>query len=116
MVDYEREVVSDSVTIGDEYALISIYETLFPNEEDRYCDTHDGQPYDPSTFDINDPETWPTEEEWPGFDPEDETTWPNYEPPVEPSEPPVEPSDPPVESSPPVEPTPEVPPDSGGTD
>ena len=114
MVDYVRELVSESVTVSDQYALIGIYETLFPNEEDRYCDTHDGQPYDPGSFDINDPETWPTEEEWPGFDPEDETTWPNYVP-VEPSLP-VEPSAPvspslPVEPTPSVEPTPEVPPD-----
>ena len=111
MVDYVRDQVSASVSVGDSYALISYYDRF--SETDRYCNVHDGQPYDPSAFDINNPDTWPTEDEWPGFNPEDETTWPNYVPPVEPSDPPVDPSQPPIEpSEPPVEPTPEVPPDS----
>ena len=110
MVDYVRDQVSASVSVGDSYALISYYDRF--SETDRYCNVHDGQPYDPSAFDINNPDTWPTEDEWPGFNPEDETTWPNYVPPVEPSDPPVDPSQPPIEpSEPPVEPTPEVPPD-----
>ena len=109
MVDYVRDEVGSSVSVGDEYALMSIYEKLFPTEEERVCTVHDGRPYDPEDFDIFDPETWPTEQEWPGFDPEDETTWPNYEPPVDPSHP-VEPSFP-VEPSMPVEPTPDVEPE-----
>lgn len=34
------------------------------------------QPYDPSTFNILDPSTWPTREEDPNFDSRDPSTWP----------------------------------------
>lgn len=47
MVDYIREGVAASVPVSDQYALISIYETLFPNEADRYCTVHGGAGEDP---------------------------------------------------------------------
>lgn len=40
-------------------------------------------PYDPATFDITNEATWPTQEQWPGFDPTKPETWPiiSVEPP-----------------------------------
>lgn len=35
------------------------------------------EPYDPTFFDIADETTWPTQEQWPGFDPTLPETWPN---------------------------------------
>lgn len=80
-------------------------------------------PYDPSIFDINIPETWPTVEQDPNFDPSDPATWPSAVPPILPTEsdqpaesPPIEgwtPSIPSVEETPPpvtetAEPLPEA--------
>ena len=92
MVEYNRELISESVSIGDEYALISIYERLFPNEEDRYCTTHDGNSEDP------DPEPSESGEIPPSGEPS-----PDPDPGV---------SDEPIPSVEP-EPTPSVPPDPG---
>ena len=56
LVDYVRELVSSSVTVADQYALIGIYETLFPNEEDRYCTVHTQEGEDPENPEDPDPD------------------------------------------------------------
>ena len=70
--------------------------------------------YDPSTFDVTNPDTWPPVDQYPDFDPEDPSTWPTVTPP--------ESSESPTESQPPEEtpsPTPtqegaELPPEANG--
>ena len=49
------------------------------------CTVHTGETkpttdYDPYIFDPEDEATWPTEEQWPGFNIEDESTWPTISP------------------------------------
>lgn len=55
--------------------------TLTSIEAQGPCTVHTSAPvvlpYDPTTFDISDPTTWPTEEQWPGFDSAKPETWPN---------------------------------------
>lgn len=47
MVEYDRQLVSSSVSVGDEYAMISIYEKLFPTEEERVCTVHNAENQEP---------------------------------------------------------------------
>lgn len=48
--------------------------------EGAYCTAHttppEPVPYDPMLFDPTNSATWPTQEQWPGFNIEDPTTWP----------------------------------------
>ncbi len=68
--------------------------------------------YDPSTFDINNPNTWPPTDQYPNFNPEDPSTWPVVSTP----EPSVQPSTGPSESEKPEEtPTPTPTPSAGYT-
>ena len=63
--------------------------------------------YDPSTFRLEDQSTWPTQEQWPGFNPEDPSTYPTVS--TEPSPPPTtEPTDTP---EPVITPSPTPPPE-----
>ena len=107
VLDLVREDVGGR-TARDSAYLKSHLEALGP------CTTHTEliEPipavYDPNLFSIGDPATWPTQEQWPGFDPADPLTWP-----LPPVEPPVETSpgsDPgyidPVMTPPAVTPTP----------
>ena len=95
MLDLDREDVGGR-TARDSYYLKSFLEAQ------GACQTHTTvvEPipaeYDPNLFDIGDPSTWPTQEQWPGFDPNNTLTWPL--PPVEPTGPPPVPtaSPPPV--------------------
>ena len=43
------------------------------------------EPYDPSTFRLEDQSTWPTQEQWPGFNPEDPSTYPTVPPETSPT-------------------------------
>ena len=84
VLDLVREEIGGR-TARDSVYLKSYLEALGP------CTTHTEliEPipavYDPSSFNIGDPTTWPTQEQWPGFDPADSLTWP-----LPPVEPPVE--------------------------
>ena len=50
--------------------------------------------YDPSTFDVTNPDTWPPVNLYPDFDPEDPSTWPVAEPTESPTTSPSESEDP----------------------
>ena len=59
------------------------------------CTVHTSAPepvepevYDPAIFDPDNPETWPTEEQWPGFNKDDPATWPTVPPEVTTTPPP----------------------------
>ena len=100
ILDYSRE------SVGGATARDSNYLNSFL-EAQGSCTTHTTAPvappaeYDPNSFDRDDPSTWPTQEQWPGFDPADETTYPDY------NLPPVTTPTPGVETTPSVlEPTP----------
>ncbi len=80
VLDFERQRVSDSYSIGDD---IFTKEYLVNAGEGAYCTVHtEPIPYDPGIFNPDDTSTWPTEQQWPGFDPEDMVTWPNFVPPM----------------------------------
>ena len=100
LVDYERELATPYVSVGDQLALLSSYEDL----EAGACDVHTEEPPDESDE--------PTESTDPDeSDPPPETTEPSY---VDPgTEPPtIEPTLPPVEPTESIEPTePAEPPD-----
>ena len=95
VLDMERSTAGDAVLEDAGYFLAALNE-LGP------CTVHTEEmpmppePYDPSIFDINIPDTWPTQEQDPNFDPGNPSTWPNAVPPVIPSQDPVE--SPPVTS------------------
>lgn len=95
VLDYDRENI-DGRSARDSAYLKRHLDAL------GTCTTHTEliepipQPYDTFLFDITDPATWPTQAQWPGFDPADPSTYPM----------PPEP-DPPVTTSP--TPTPDVP-------
>lgn len=100
ILDYTRESVGGAAARDASY----LYSFL---EAQGTCTTHTSAPvappveYDPYSFNRNDPSTWPTQEQWPGFDPADETTYPDY------NLPPVTTPTPGGETTPPViEPTP----------
>ncbi len=90
VLDLERE------DIGGKTAKDSSYLKSYL-EAQGTCDVHTSAievpppAYDPYLFEITDPSTWPTQEQWPGFDPADEATWPvipgswETDPPVEPT-------------------------------
>ena len=63
--------------------------------------------YDPSTFRLEDQSTWPTQEQWPGFDPTNPATYPTVTLPPDESETPggetTEPDPTPSQSPPPAE-------------
>lgn len=75
------QVERDPITGG--YAQDKMYTRAYIDSlgEAAYCPIHteapEPEPYDPSTFDISDRDTWPTPEQWPGFDPTKPQTWPN---------------------------------------
>lgn len=69
VLDYLRNKVNASVSIKDDIYLKSFLESAGP------CTVHTEPVAQPSTFDINDPSTWPKDD--PSFDPLDPTTWPN---------------------------------------
>lgn len=75
------EVERDSALGG--YAQDKVYTKAYIDSlgDEAYCPIHtkapEPEPYDPSLFNIEDRSTWPTEEQWPGFDPALPLTWPN---------------------------------------
>ncbi len=77
ILDYTREAVGGASARDANY-LNSFLEDQGP------CTVHTSAPvappaeYDPYSFNRYDPSTWPTAEQWPGFDPADETTYPDY--------------------------------------
>lgn len=114
VLDMERKSASPDVVIEDSGYFLAALNEAGP------CTVHTEEipvmpePYDPAKFDINNPTTWPSLEDYPDFDPGNASTWPTVsQPPVdpdvtaEPTEPPVatwQPSFPPVETTqPPVE-------------
>ena len=90
VVDMERKSVSLDVTIEDNVYFLAALNEAGP------CTVHTEEipvlpePYDPSQFDITNPSTWPSLEDYPDFDPADASTWPTASPP--PIEPDVTPS------------------------
>lgn len=88
-------------------------------ESQGSCTVHTSEPeppepdeYDPSTFRLEDQSTWPTQEQWPGFDPTNPATYPTVPPEPtdsggsggETTEPSVTPSPAPTPETPPEEP------------
>ena len=80
------------------------------------CDVHTSaieappEEYDPYLFDVTDPSTWPTQEQWPGFDPANPSTYPTI-PTAPPATESPEPSEPPQQPDYPLGPSePETPP------
>lgn len=138
VLNMPRQYVGEKIPEDEIYSLASL-------QAGGTCTVHtesvvepDPVPYDPSLFDITNPTTWPSLEDYPYFDPGDPTTWPKpdegdqpspdetdnpgddpfYDPSVMPSIPPAE-SDPPVVTPPPdlppeVTPTPEPTPEGEG--
>ena len=114
LLNYNRDYVAGGRSARDEAYLLSNWEGYGP------CDVHTEEivippeEYDPSLFNIADPATWPTEEQWPGFDPANPATWPTLTPEVTPSGSP----DPGVQPSPGTSETPgpavSSPPPTGG--
>ncbi len=72
-LDIERDPAL-SVQARDNAYLKSSLDALGP------CTVHTTapapEPYDPALFDISDEATWPTQDQWPGFDPTRPETWP----------------------------------------
>ena len=103
MVDYERELASASVRIGDASALLSYYDSI--PEERRYCDVH-GEgwepPEPPEPIESGDPQPGETDDP---FLPPSQSYDPFVPPTAEP-QPPQSSMEPPVVSEEPI-----VPPD-----
>ncbi len=77
LMDLTRERVSQNYAIRDDLYTTEYYKGL---GEAAACTLHtEAEPYDPLTFDPEDETTWPTEEQWPGFDILDPSTWPGAE-------------------------------------
>ncbi len=104
-LEVEREPTTGS------YAQDKIYTKAYIDGlgDAAYCPIHTEapapQPYDPTLFDIENRDTWPTQEQWPGFDPAQPLTWPNATTPpegvpTEPGWPGGEPTNPPGSPSP----------------
>ena len=101
LLDHERIRVLDTVTTRDDVYLKSYLETLGITDDPLttvvdagLCDVHKTAPYDPSLFDPDDYTTWPfNNPDYPNFSILDETTWPNYRPPFDPSNPATWPTD-----------------------
>lgn len=117
LLDIDREGVSGSKPAADSNFLLSFWEAQ------GVCDVHTSPvevppaEYDPSTFRIEDPSTWPPVEYNPLFDPYNPDTWPvvTPTPSPEPTDPniPTDPTLPPSAEPTPYptpEPTPSVPP------
>ncbi|HWS43154.1 MAG TPA: transglycosylase domain-containing protein [Pseudoflavonifractor sp.] len=110
LIDVERDPAVGA------FARDNVYTKAYMDSlgEDAYCTVHvetpGPAPYDASRFNIMDPATWPTQEQWPGFDPLKPDTWPNNATippegiPTDPTEPGGEPTEPPgtTPSSPPT--------------
>ena len=80
----EGTVKSIGVLISDESGIEYTKEYL---EAQGSCTVHTSAPqppepeeYDPSTFRLEDQSTWPTQEQWPGFDPTNPATYPTVPP------------------------------------
>ena len=106
ILDYAREPVGSAVARDSNYLKSFL-------DEQGPCTVHTSapepvEPYDPYAFNRYDPDTWPTAEQWPGFDPADETTWPDYNlPPLVTPTPGGETTPPVTETTPPPSPTPD---------
>lgn len=112
-LDFTRERVGTAAARDDDYLLSFL-------EEQGECDVHTEEivvppaPYDPESFDISDPTTWPPidDERYLDFDPENPATWPGADtvtPPEMPGEgdlPPVSTQEPQPTHTPTPEPTP----------
>lgn len=77
VLDFQRESVGGATARDGSYLLSFL-------EAQGECDVHTEEitapvEYDPSTFDITDPSTWPpvNDERYADFDPENPATWPN---------------------------------------
>ena len=105
ILDYTRQAVGGAVARDASYLKSFL-------DEQGTCTVHTSAPepetpYDPYSFNRYDPDTWPTQEQWPGFDPADETTWPDYAlPPLVTPTPGGETTPPVTEPTPPPDPTP----------
>lgn len=77
LIDVERDP-----SIGA-FAQDNVYTKAYMDSlgDAAYCTVHTEspapEPYDATRFNILDTSTWPTEEQWPGFDPTKPQTWPN---------------------------------------
>jgi len=123
VLELERDYIGGVVPEDDGYLAKSVSAL-------GYCTVHtEGwsdpvEPYDPNTFDPNDPDTWPSERQDPDFDPDDPDTWPTPDPvestvPPETSDDPMPPPDvltPPPVVSEPAQDDPVVPPVVTDTD
>ena len=103
VMDMERTTAGENVVLEDDIYFLKNLEAM------GTCTVHTEpivippEPYDPSIFNIEYPNTWPTPEQDPNFNPADPTTWPNATPPVIPSQDPeatpsVDPWNPPIPS------------------
>ena len=106
MVDYERELATSSVHIGDASGLVSWYEAI--PEDRRYCYVH-VEGWEPSPPPTESMDPWESDRPVGSEDP-DVTDTPYLPPIQEPSFPPVEPPTPSVEvPTPPPTPSEEPP-------
>ncbi len=108
MVNYERELATSSVHIGDANGLVSWYEAI--PEDRRYCYVH-VEGWEPSPPPTESMDPWDLPSDWPVGSEDPDVTDTPYLPPIpEPSFPPVEPPTPSVEvPAPPPTPSEEPP-------
>ncbi|MDE6108221.1 MAG: hypothetical protein K2F83_06070, partial [Oscillospiraceae bacterium] len=85
VLDMERETAGDAV-LEDAVYFLKTLEAYGPCTVHTEAVVVPPEPYDPSIFDINFPDTWPTAEQDPNFDPGNPSTWPNVVPPVIPTQ------------------------------
>ncbi len=109
VLDYVRENMGGKAAADGQYLLGYL-------EAQGTCDVHTSaieappEEYDPYLFDVTDPSTWPTQEQWPGFDPANPSTYPTI-PTAPPATESPEPSEPPQQPDYPLGPSePETPP------
>ncbi len=85
VLDFPREYVGGVVPEDNGYtkSALEALGTCPIHTEEWFLEP---EPYDPATFDITDPSTWPTAEQDPLFDPADPATYPTAEPLLPPEE------------------------------
>ena len=87
VIDHYRIRLNETVTTRDDFFMKNYIAAL---ENGGLCAVHNVAPYDPSIFDPMLPSTWPND---PNLSIFDETTWPNYVPPIDPDDPTTWPMD-----------------------
>lgn len=76
VLDMERATAGEDVVLEDALYFLKTLEELGPCTVHTEAIIIPPEPYDPSTFDIEFPETWPTPEQDPNFNHLDPATWP----------------------------------------